>query len=140
MTYANTDTLKNNIQRFKPEYIIFVIGLNQVFQRNFDDSKNAINKIIGEFKEIPYIWVGPANWVKDYGINQCYKDNIDSGAFFLSGDLILDRAEDERHPSITGSKKWVDSICYFLTNKAKYRIKMEKIDTAFKRPRSSMLN
>ena len=45
-TYANSDTLKNNIQRFKPEYIIFVIGLNQVFQRNFDDSKNAINKII----------------------------------------------------------------------------------------------
>lgn len=140
MTYANTDTLKNNIQRFKPEYIIFVIGLNQVFQRNFDDSKNAINKIIEEFKEIPYIWVGPANWVKDYGINQCYKDNIDSGAFFLSGDLILDRAEDGRHPSINGSKKWVDSICYFLTNKAKYRIKMEKIDTAFKRPRLSMLN
>jgi hypothetical protein len=32
-TYANTDTLKNNIQRFKPEYIIFVIGLNQVFQK-----------------------------------------------------------------------------------------------------------
>ena len=139
MTYANTDTLKNNIQRFKPEYIIFVIGLNQVFQRNFDDSKNAINKIIGEFKEIPYIWVGPANWVKDNGINQCYKDNVDSGAFFLSGDLILERAEDGRHPSITGSKKWVDSICYFLTNKAKYRIKMEKIDTAFKRPRLNML-
>ena len=134
-TYANSDTLKNNIQRFKPEYIIFVIGLNQVFQRNFDDSKNAINKIIGEFKEIPYTWVGPVNWVKDYGINQCYEDNIDSGAFFLSGNLILERAEDGRHPSTTGSKKWVDSICYFLTKKAKYRIKMEKIDTAFKRPK-----
>jgi len=139
-TYANSDTLKNNIQRFKPEYIIFVIGLNQVFQRNFDDSKNAINKIIGEFKEIPYTWVGPVNWVKDYGINQCYEDNIDSGAFFLSGNLILERAEDGRHPSTTGSKKWVDSICYFLTKKAKYRIKMEKIDTAFKRPKLNMIN
>jgi hypothetical protein len=117
-----------------------VIGLNQVFQRNFDESKNAINKIIEGFNDIPYTWVGPANWVKDNGINQFYKDNIDSGAFFLSGNLVLERAEDGRHPSTSGSKKWVDSICYFLTNKAKYRIKMEKIDTAFKRPRLNMLS
>ncbi len=139
-TYASSDTLKNNIQRFKPEYIIFVIGLNQVFQRNFDESKNALNKIIEEFKDIPYTWVGPANWVKDNGINQFYKENIDSGAFFLSGNLVLERAEDGRHPSTSGSKKWVDSICYFLTNKAKYKIKMDKIDTAFKRPRLNLLN
>ena len=139
-TYASSDTLKNNIQRFKPEYIIFVIGLNQVFQRNFDESKNALNKIIEEFKDIPYTWVGPANWVKDNGINQFYKENIDSGAFFLYGNLVLERAEDGRHPSTSGSKKWVDSICYFLTNKAKYKIKMDKIDTAFKRPRLNLLN
>jgi hypothetical protein len=140
MTYASCDTLKNNIERYKPEYIIFVIGLNQVFQRNFDNSKEAINKIIGVFNNIPYTWVGPANWVKDHGINQLYQENIDSGAFFMSGNLVLERAEDGRHPSISGSKKWVDSICYFLTNKAKHRIKMEKIDTAFKRPRFNILN
>jgi hypothetical protein len=139
-TYANTDTLKNNIQRFKPEYIIFVIGLNQVFQKYFDNTKTSILKILEEFKDIPYTWVGPANWVKDNGINQVYQENIDSGAFFLSGNLILERGTDGRHPSTSGSKKWVDSICYFLTNKAKYRIKMEKIDTAFKRPRLNMLN
>jgi hypothetical protein len=139
-TYANTDTLKNNIQRFKPEYIIFVIGLNQVFQKYFDNTKTSIQKILEEFKDIPYTWVGPANWVKDNGINQVYQENIDSGAFFLSGNLILERGTDGRHPSTSGSKKWVDSICYFLTNKAKYRIKMEKIDTAFKRPRLNMLN
>jgi hypothetical protein len=139
-TYANTDTLKNNIQRFKPEYIIFVIGLNQVFQKYFDNTKTSIQKILEEFKDIPYTWIGPANWVKDNGINQVYQENIDSGAFFLSGNLILERGTDGRHPSTSGSKKWVDSICYFLTNKAKYRIKMEKIDTAFKRPRLNMLN
>jgi len=83
-TYANTDTLKNNIQRFKPEYIIFVIGLNQVFQKYFDNTKTSIQKILEEFKDIPYTWVGPANWVKDNGINQVYQENIDSGAFFLS--------------------------------------------------------
>ena len=139
-TYANTDTLKNNIQRFKPEYIIFVIGLNQVFQKYFDNTKTSIQKILEEFKDIPYTWVGPANWVKDNGINQVYQENIDSGAFFLSGNLILERGTDGRHPSTSGSKKWVDSICYFLTNKAKYRIKMEKIDTTFKRTRLNMLN
>jgi hypothetical protein len=140
MTYASCDTLKNNINRFKPEYIIFVIGLNQVFQRNFDNSRDAISKIIAEFKDIPYTWVGPANWVKDHGINDLYRENIDSGAFYFSGNLVLDRAEDGRHPSINGSKKWVDSICYFLTNKAKHRIKMDKIDTSFKRPSLNILN
>ncbi len=140
MTYASCDTLKNNINRYKPEYIIFVIGLNQVYQRNFDNSREAISKIITEFKDVPYTWVGPANWIKDYGINDLYRENIDSGAFYFSGNLVLERAEDGRHPSITGSKKWVDSICYFLTNKAKHKIKMDKIDTSFKRPRLNILN
>ena len=46
MTYASCDTLKNNIEKYKPDYIIFVIGLNQVFQRNFDKSREAVNKIL----------------------------------------------------------------------------------------------
>lgn len=140
MTYASCDTLKNNIARYQPEYIIFVIGLNQVFQRNFNNSREAVNKILADFKDIPYTWVGPANWVKDDGINDFYRETVDSGAFYMSGNLELERGNDGRHPSVKGSKIWVDSICNFLTKIARYRIKMEKIDTAFKKPKFHILN
>ena len=139
MTFASNDTLANNIKKYKPDYILFIIGLNQIYQGKFDKSKEAVNKIINQFGNIPYTWVGPANWIDDLGINQIYQETIDSGAFFLSKNLILERAEDGRHPSIIGSKIWVDSICSFLTNKAKYRIKMEKIDTPYKRQNLNIL-
>ena len=139
MTYASNDTLVNNINKYKPDYIVIVIGLNQIYQRKFDNSKAAVTKIIDRFGNIPYTWIGPANWIDDFGINKMYQETIDSGAFYLSKNLVLERAEDGRHPSIKGSKIWVDSICNFLTNKAKYRIKMEKIDTPYKRQKLNIL-
>jgi hypothetical protein len=139
MAYASNDTLANNIKIYKPDYIIFIIGLNQIYQTKFDNSKVAVNKIIDQFGSIPYTWIGPANWIDDFGINKMYQETIDSGAFFLSKNLILERAEDGRHPSIKGSKIWVDSICNFLTKKAKYRIQMEKIDTPFQKQKLNIL-
>ena len=139
MAYASNDTLANNIKIYKPDYIIFIIGLNQIYQTRFDNSRVAVNKIIDQFGDIPYTWIGPANWIDDFGINKMYQETVDSGAFFLSKNLVLERAEDGRHPSIKGSKIWVDSICNFLTNKAKYRIKMEKIDTPYKRQKLNIL-
>jgi hypothetical protein len=129
MTYGNSDTLKKIIAQYKPNHIVIVIGLNQIYQTNFEGSENAIDKIIETFDTIPYSWIGPANWTEDKGINNLYINKIDSGKFFLSKNLILERAKDGRHPSNPACFIWMDSIASWMQNKSTWKIKMNRPDS-----------
>jgi hypothetical protein len=129
MTYGNSDTLKKIIAQYKPNHIVIVIGLNQIYQTSFEGSENAIDKIIETFDTIPYSWIGPANWTEDKGINNLYINKIDSGKFFLSKNLILERAKDGRHPSNPACFIWMDSIANWMQNKSIWKIKMNKPDS-----------
>jgi hypothetical protein len=126
MKYASNDTLKNIIAEFKPDYIIVVIGLNQVFQRTLDPSRKAVQTIIKTIGDIPFSWIGPANWVEDKGINKVYEEELPKGSFFLSKNLTLPRGPDGRHPDGQGYKIWMDSIATWLHTKAKWKINMVK--------------
>jgi hypothetical protein len=129
MTYANSDTLKKIIGKYKPNHIVMTIGLNQIYQTSFDGSEQAIDKIIETFDTIPYSWIGPANWTEDKGINNLYQNKIDSGKFFLSKNLILERAKDGRHPSNNAYFIWMDSIANWMQNKSTWKIKMNRPDS-----------
>lgn len=128
-TYASNDTLKNIILQYKPNHIVFVIGLNQIYQSHFESSQKSITKILEIFKGIDYSWIGPANWVDDKGINALYQNEIDTGNFFLSKNLLLERGKDGRHPSVKANYIWMDSIAYWMQNKSVNRIKMNKPDS-----------
>ena len=132
-TYASNDTLKSIIAKTQPNFIVMTMGLNQLFQKEFDESEAAISKIISTFDTIPYVWIGPANWVPDNGINECYKNNIDSSHLFLSKDLQLERAGDGRHPSRRACFVWMDSIASWIQQKSAYRLKMSKPDTVYQK-------
>jgi hypothetical protein len=132
VVFASNDTLKNIIARYKPDYILFVIGLNEIFFHEFDEfneSRMAIKKIINTFNGIPYSWIGPANWTPDRGINDLYQQEVDSGCFFLSKNLVLSRANDHRHPSSQGYRIWMDTIGRWLNNNALWRLKMDVPDS-----------
>lgn len=126
MKYASNDTLKNIIAEFKPDYIIVVIGLNQVFQSTLDPSRKAVQTILKTIGDIPFSWIGPANWVEDKGINKVYEEELPKGSFFLSKNLTLPRGPDGRHPDGQGYKIWMDSIATWLHTKAKWKINMVK--------------
>jgi hypothetical protein len=126
MKYASNDTLKNIIAEFKPDYIIIVIGLNQVFQSTLDPSRKAVQTILKTIGDIPFSWIGPANWVEDKGINKVYEEELPKGSFFLSKNLTLPRGPDGRHPDGQGYKIWMDSIATWLHTKAKWKINMVK--------------
>jgi hypothetical protein len=126
MAYANDDTLAGLIRRFQPDYIFMVIGLNQIYQTNFDRSIEAVQKIVGLFGDIPYAWIGPANWVDDYGINDVYANYTHEGSFFLSKHLKLGRGPDGRHPNKEGYRIWMDSIAHWLMTDARKKIRMQK--------------
>jgi hypothetical protein len=126
MKYASNDTLKNIIAEFKPDFIIVVIGLNQIFQSTLDPSRKAVQTILKTIGDIPFSWIGPANWVEDKGINKVYEEELPKGSFFLSKNLTLPRGPDGRHPDGQGYKIWMDSIATWLHTKAKWKINMVK--------------
>lgn len=133
ITYGTNDTLKSMIQKVKPDYIVFVIGLNQIYQKYFEPSGKAIDTILKTIDTIPYLWVGPANWTEDKGINDFYQSRFDSGRFFLSKNLVLDRARDGRHPTNAACRIWMDSIADWMQTKAYWKVRMEKPDSLEKR-------
>ncbi len=124
--YGATDTLKNTIERIKPDYIIVVLGLNQIFQSHFEPSRKAVKSILNTIGETPFSWIGPANWVEDKGINQVYEELLPKGTFFLSKNITLPRGPDGRHPSYQGYRIWMDSIATWLNTKAKWKMNMVK--------------
>jgi hypothetical protein len=126
MTYAANDTLKNAIATVKPDYIIMVIGLNQIFQQSFESSIKAVAKIKKTFGNIPYTWVGPANWVDDKGINNVYETQNDPGTFFLSKNIVMGRGKDGRHPDLNGYYIWMEALSKWLKTEAKWKLNMNK--------------
>lgn len=125
-TYASNDTLKNIIAQVKPNYIIVVIGLNQIFQTSLEPSRVAVSNILNTIGDIPYAWIGPANWVEDKGINSVYQEMLPQNTFFLSKNIVLPRGGDGRHPNNEGYKIWMDSVANWLKSDAKWKLNMVK--------------
>lgn len=130
-TFASNDTLKNLVGRVKPDYIIMVIGLNQVFQKNMQSASVAISSINKVFDTIPVSWIGPVNWTEDGGINQTLEKEAPAGTFFLSENISIPRASDNRHPTMTGYRLWMDSVAHWLSNRAKWKLPMIKPDSYY---------
>jgi len=123
--FGRSDTIDKIIARFKPTYIFLVFGLNELYARDLKARKIAANQLAKKLSKIPYAWIGPANWVEDYGINRVFKSSADSGTFFLTKNLTLTRAGDGRHPDMKGYRIWMDSIANWLQTSAKYKMAMK---------------
>ncbi len=122
--WAINDTLKHYIKRFKPNYVIFVIGGNELFVRDLNDRAEYIRNIEKQLRDVKSIWVGPPNWKKDTGINDSIAKIVGKERFFLSKNLTYDRLKDGAHPTMQSAAKWMDSIAVFIEKKSKYPIKL----------------
>lgn len=108
------------IARFEPSLIVVVLGLNEMYARDTDRRLSAATKLKEKFGDIPYLWVGPANYMKDYGINKVYEQVAGSDRYVLSKDLELPRSSDNRHPNGKGYRIWMDFIAYFVQESPLY--------------------
>jgi hypothetical protein len=122
--FASNDTLKNMIEKHKPDYIVMVLGLNEMSAKSLGKNELAIKKILSTFNGTPYAWIGPANYMPDKGINNLYQEAVDEGCFFLTKGLFLPRSKDGRHPNQQGNKIWMDSIASWMHHKAHWPLKM----------------
>jgi hypothetical protein len=113
--WGGTDTLDYYLRKYRPDHVIFAIGLNELFVNDFDDRKGYIDNILNTFAShgVGYTWIGPAAWKEDKGIINIMRDRV-GPHFFSSEKLVLERAKDKMHPSNDAARVWMDSVAVFM--------------------------
>jgi hypothetical protein len=129
--WASTDTLEYFYKKFKPDFILIALGLNELFVNDLE-KRASYSKII-KYKlaqlGVPYYFIGPAAWVKDKGSINVIQ-GVFGELFYPSHLLKLDRAADGRHPSKSGAKSWFKEVAQKMTEKNVLNLRISK-DTTY---------
>ena len=121
--YGKTDTLKYFINKFKPTYVILILGANELFVRDIITKRTPyVKHIIEQIDTIPFIWVGPPNWKDDTGINEMIVSNVGSRQYYPSKNLKYKRYADGAHPKPESASMWCDSVAKFIMEKSRHPI------------------
>lgn len=114
--WGEGDTLQKYLDLYKPDFVICILGLNELFIPNVEPRRESVRNIVSTIRAsgAKYYWVGPAAWKQDQGICSMLQEELDS-LCFPSERLTLERANDHRHPSRDGSKVWFDSVAVAMT-------------------------
>lgn len=108
------------MEKYNPTFVIFVVGLNEMYVTDMDRRRDAANQFLKKLGDTPYLWVGPANFTKDHGINKVFESTAAPGCFVLSKDLNIPRGGDHRHPNTEGYKIWMDYIASYIQSRKEY--------------------
>ena len=112
--WAEYDTLKNCINRYKPTQIFISLGSNELYFKNPKSRLPYIQKILEVIDTIPYVWIGPPNWKEDTGMNDLLEHTCKPKSFFRSEGMHFERKADKIHPTRQSSALWMDSIMRWL--------------------------
>ena len=126
-TYAMCDTLEYFVEKFRPTYIIFVIGANELFAYDAMSRSKYFDILIPQTHGIPTVWIGPPNWKEDTGINNVMMNMFGARQFFLSKNLKFTRMKgDVAHPDRASGTMWMDSIASWIQRDSYFPIKMKR--------------
>jgi hypothetical protein len=114
LNFAYSNKIEQMIAKYKPTFIFVVLGLNELYARDLDRRKKAAVRFHEKLGGIPYLWIGPANFTADKGINSVFSSTAQPGRFFLSKDLVLPRGGDQRHPNGKGYRIWMNQIANYM--------------------------
>lgn len=112
--WGECDTLTHFIQKYNPDFVVVVLGGNELFIRGIESRAPFVKHILKQIGPRPYLWAGPPNWKKDTGINDLIKNNVATGAYYPSKNLKLARRKDGAHPTRVASAIWMDSLATFM--------------------------
>lgn len=114
--WADYDTLKYYIDKYKPTQIFIALGSNEATLKKPETRIPYIRKIIETIDTIPYVWIGPPSLAQESTINDILENVCGKRHFFLSNGLTLARRRDKIHPTKEASAEWIDSIIRWLPN------------------------
>lgn len=124
VNFAKGDTISKLIARYKPTYIFVLFGLNEVLARDAANRRAMARLFHKRLRKVPYAWIGPTNWGQDFVVTDAFRVAADSAAFFSSKSLVLPKASDGRHPSLSGYRIWMANIANWLQTSARWKMKM----------------
>jgi len=109
--WGTSDTLEYFINRYKPSFVFIALGLNELFVNDLEKRNEYVTNIINKLskKGVGYYWIGPAAWKADKGIVSVLSER-NGNRFFDSSKLVLERAEDGRHPSRGAAWAWMEEV------------------------------
>ena len=134
--WSSRDTLKYYINRYKTDYLLFVIGSNELLTPNSKSRERYIRKIEQQMSGIRSVWIGPPNWKQDMGINEQIKSIVGEDRFFPSMNLTFNRLKDGAHPTMESASAWMDSIASWIQTKSRYPLSLKVPSTHSNKPRS----
>lgn len=125
--YGTRTTLKDYINKYKPDYILFSLGGNELFIKDIRQKRQKyVNELIRQMGNIPFVWIGPPNWKDDTGINDMINESVPAGCFYLSytPDQHYNRKKDGAHPKADSSILWMDRICKWIMTESAHPIRL----------------
>lgn len=120
LNFGYSNKVDELLEKYKPTFVIFVVGLNEMYVTDMDRRAEAAALFRKKLGDTPYLWVGPANFTTDHGINKVFEQTADPGCFVLSKDLEIPRGSDHRHPNVAGYKIWMDYIASYIQSNHAY--------------------
>jgi len=120
LNFGYSNKVEELMEKYKPTFVIFVVGLNEMYVTDMDRRTEAAKLFLKKIGDTPYLWVGPANFTTDHGINKVFETTADPGCFVLSKDLEIPRGGDHRHPNTEGYKIWMDYIASYIQSNHAY--------------------
>lgn len=125
LCWGKTARLTELINKYKPNYIMVCLGANELYVPDIKKARRSyVKKILAEIGDIPYLWIGPPNWVEDTGINELLSQEIDEGCFYLSAKDKFERSRDGAHPTRASAQRWMDRVIKWMGSTAAYPIRL----------------
>jgi len=126
LCWGESTRLTELMAKYHPDYIMVCLGANELY---VPDIKNArrphLKKILAEFGDIPYVWIGPPNWDEDTGINDLLAQELDEGSFYLSAHDKFERSRDGAHPTRASAHQWMDRVVKWMNDSCYHPIRLD---------------
>ena len=126
LQWGKSDTLSYFIRKFKPTYVIACLGLNELFINKPQERNKYVRHLMNECDSLKFIYVGPAFWKEDTGLDKMLLSTVGRKQYFQSKLLKMDRTKDGAHPTRNAARSWVDTVASWIVNESKYPIKLNK--------------
>lgn len=121
--WAQSDTLSYFVRKYDPTYLFVCMGANELFVRNIDERDKAVEKLVDEIGDLPFIWIGPPNWRPDTGINDILPRRCGKSRYYPSLRLHFKRGKDGAHPVMSSYSMWADSVSVWLRDSSAHPIR-----------------
>lgn len=115
--WAYTTELPNLIKKVQPTFVVISLGTNDLGYHDISKRAKAVQEIVREVGDIPFVWIGPISLKSIKGENAVpgmIRDNVGVDRFYDSYHLNMARFPDGIHPTFEASAVWVDNVVQWM--------------------------